>query len=46
VTDDTGIGNPAAASAEKGERFLGAVARYIADYLVELDTADVDDLYA
>ena len=46
VTDDTGIGNPAAASAEKGERFLAAVARCIADYLVELHAADLDDLYA
>jgi creatinine amidohydrolase len=46
VTDDTGIGNPAAATAEKGERFLAAVARYIADYLIELDAADVEDLYA
>jgi creatinine amidohydrolase len=46
VSDDTGIGNPAASSAEKGERFLGAVARYIADFLVELDAADTEDLYA
>lgn len=46
VSDDTGIGNPAAASAEKGERFLGAVARYIADFLVELDAVDTEDLYA
>lgn len=46
VSDDTGVGNPAASSAEKGERFLGAVARYIADFLVELDAADTEDLYA
>ncbi len=45
VSDDTGIGNPAAASAEKGERFLNAVARYIADFLVELDAADTGNLY-
>lgn len=46
VSADTGIGNPAASSAEKGARFLDAVARYIANFLVELDAADTDDLYA
>lgn len=45
VSADTGIGNPAAASAAKGERFLGAVARYIADYLVELQAADPENLF-
>ena len=46
VSDDTGIGNPAAASPEKGARFLEVVARYIADFLVELDAVDTEDLYA
>jgi creatinine amidohydrolase len=46
VSADTGIGNPASASAEKGARFLDAVARYIADFLAELDGVDTEDLYA
>lgn len=45
VSDDTGIGNPKKASAEKGERFLNAVAAKIGDYFVELAKCDLDDLY-
>ena len=45
VTDDTGVGNPAAATAEKGERFVDQVAEELADFLVDLDTADPSDLY-
>ena len=45
VTDDTGIGNPAAATAEKGEAFLRAVTERIGGFLVELAAADVEDLY-
>lgn len=45
VTRDTGIGNPAAASAEKGERYVTAVAARIADLLVDLAAADPADLY-
>lgn len=40
ATDDTGTGNPAEASPEKGRRFLEAVTRRISDFLVELDAAD------
>jgi creatinine amidohydrolase len=46
VTDDTGVGDPAAASADKGHRFLDAVSRRIADFLVELANADPEALYA
>lgn len=45
VTDDTGTGNPAAASAEKGKRFAEALTRRIADFLIELAAADPAHLY-
>jgi creatinine amidohydrolase len=40
VTDDTGVGDPKAASAEKGRQYYEAVTRKIADYFVELMTFD------
>lgn len=45
VTSDTGIGNPAAATVEKGERYVAAVAGRIAELLVDLAAADTADLY-
>jgi creatinine amidohydrolase len=45
VSDDTGVGNPAAATPAKGEKFLDAVADRISGFLVDLAAADVDDLY-
>lgn len=45
VTRDTGIGNPAAATAEKGERYVSAVVGRIAELLVDLASADTADLY-
>jgi len=45
VTEDTGTGNPRAASKEKGERFLAAVTERIAGFLVELAAADTTRLY-
>ena len=39
VTEDTGIGNPAKATAEKGKRYLEAITDKIADFLVELASA-------
>ena len=45
VTQDTGVGNPAQATPEKGRRYLNAVTPTIADFLVELARADVNDLY-
>ncbi|MEO1627658.1 MAG: creatininase family protein [Bacteroidota bacterium] len=45
VTRDTGVGNPAAASAEKGAVHLQAVAEKISRFFVELDQVDVDDFY-
>ncbi|MCE9601075.1 MAG: creatininase family protein [Gemmatimonadetes bacterium] len=46
VTDDTGIGDPRNATAERGARFVDAVCERIAGFLVELAAADTDDLYA
>ncbi|RYU78151.1 creatininase family protein [Hymenobacter persicinus] len=45
VSADTGVGDPAAATAEKGAAFLAAVTRNISQFLVELAAADVRDLY-
>ncbi len=45
VTDDTGTGNPRAATAENGARFVTAVTDRIADFLVDLAAADPNDLY-
>jgi len=45
VTDDTGVGNPAKATADKGRRYFDAVCRRIADFLVELARADPAAMY-
>ncbi|MEJ7812162.1 MAG: creatininase family protein [Gemmatimonadaceae bacterium] len=45
VTDDTGVGDPRAADAAKGARYLDAVSARIAGLLVELAAADVEALY-
>jgi creatinine amidohydrolase len=45
ATLDTGIGNPKAATAEKGRHYFEAVTGKIAEFLVELSAADPKDLY-
>lgn len=45
ITDDTGVGNPAAATAEKGSAYFAAVVRRIAGFLVELSALDTLDAY-
>jgi creatinine amidohydrolase len=45
VTDDTGSGNPAAATPEKGKRYVEAVTTKLADFLVDLAKADVAKMY-
>jgi creatinine amidohydrolase len=45
VSADTGVGNPAAATPEKGARFLDAVAARIGSFLIELAAADLSKLY-
>ncbi len=45
VSTDTGIGDPAAASAQKGERYVSAVVERLSRFFVELAAADPKDLY-
>ena len=45
VTDDTGVGNPAASTAEKGKRYVEAVSGKLGDFLIELAKADPKRLY-
>ena len=45
VTDDTGVGDPRAATREKGERYVAAVVDRVAAFLVELAAADPRNLY-
>lgn len=45
VTKDTGVGDPSKATAEKGDKYFRAVAKKIADFLVDLAAADPTDTY-
>jgi len=45
VTDDTGVGNPAAATVEKGRKYVEAVTEKIGGFLVELAGADLGKMY-
>ncbi len=45
VSEDTGIGNPKAASAEKGEQFFDALCEKMARLFVELCEMDIDEMY-
>lgn len=45
VTEDTGIGNPKAATAEKGQKFFEALTDSLAEMFVEICNADLNDLY-
>ena len=45
VSEDTGIGNPAASTAAKGASYFTAVTEKIAGFFVELSAADPHDLY-
>jgi creatinine amidohydrolase len=45
VTSDTGIGNPAASTAEKGETFFKFITEKIGDFLYELAVLDTDNMY-
>jgi len=45
VTDDTGVGNPARATATKGKRYFEAVTSKIAAFLVELSATPLEDMY-
>lgn len=45
VTEDTGVGDPARATAEKGRLYFEAVTRRIAEFLMDLAAADPSDIY-
>lgn len=45
VTEDTGVGNPKKASAEKGKAYFEAVTRKVSQFFIDLAEADIDDLY-
>lgn len=45
ITQDTGVGDPRKASAEKGRRYFKAVTEKIADFYAEVAQANNDDLY-
>ena len=45
VTDDTGVGNPAAATAEKGRKYVEALTEKLAGFLVDLAGADTKKMY-
>ncbi len=45
VTEDTGVGNPSQATAEKGKRYLEESAREIAKFFIQLESLDNRDLY-
>ena len=45
VSADTGIGDPRAASRQKGERYTSAVVERVSRFLVDLAAADPHDLY-
>ncbi|MDT0645841.1 creatininase family protein [Zunongwangia sp. F260] len=45
ITKDTGVGNPKAATAEKGAAFFSATTSMISDFLKDLHAADLNDFY-
>ncbi len=45
ISEDTGVGNPIAATKEKGERFFKDVTEKMAKLFVDICEADTDDLY-
>jgi creatinine amidohydrolase len=45
VTEDTGVGNPKRATAEKGAGYLKAATEKVGGFLKELAAADVNNLY-
>lgn len=45
LTKDSGVGDPRQATAEKGKRWLEIVVEPIANFLVELERAPIDDLF-
>ncbi|MCT4587116.1 MAG: creatininase family protein [Carboxylicivirga sp.] len=46
VSNDTGVGNPHRANAEKGERFFNDLCQVIAQFLFELSQTEINDFYS
>ncbi|MBD0779821.1 creatininase family protein [Maribacter sp. ANRC-HE7] len=45
ISEDTGVGNPASSTKEKGERYFKDVTQKVGDFIFELCKADLNDLY-
>lgn len=45
ISKDTGVGNPALATAEKGEKFFRAATEKVAQFFIEVAKADTKNLY-
>jgi creatinine amidohydrolase len=45
VSEDTGVGSPKKATAEKGKKYLDDVTTKIGDFFVEMAECDLEDLY-
>ena len=45
VTEDTGVGDPSAATAEKGAQLLEMLGTSIGKFFLDLCTADLNDMY-
>jgi creatinine amidohydrolase len=45
VTEDTGIGNPTKATKEKGEKYFNDVVDKVAQLIIDISNADINDLY-
>jgi creatinine amidohydrolase len=45
ISEDTGVGDPRASTAEKGAAFFDAVTERVGGFLVEIAAADTEDLY-
>ena len=45
ISEDTGVGNPKAATKEKGEHFFNDVTQKMADLFCEIAKADIENLY-
>ncbi|MFC4096287.1 creatininase family protein [Euzebyella saccharophila] len=45
VSEDTGVGNPEKATAEKGERFFKDVTEKMSQLVLDICKADIEDLY-
>src|SRR5205823_6499326 len=45
LTDDTGVGDPSMATAEKGKKLMEIVEKRLGDFLVELAGAEMDERF-